>query len=107
MPNQLCSTLKERAPLAPNADLQHRSLGMLCRWMVGEISCSPGWAAAAHLQALQRLGMEALPVESHAGVAVQHGGALVDGGGGAEVVVRLRPLLLPQVHLPDAVPAGT
>ena len=59
----------------------------------------------AHLQALQRLGVEALPVQRHAGVAVQHGGALVDGGGGAEVVVRLRPLLLPQVDLPDAVPA--
>jgi hypothetical protein len=69
-------------------------------------AAAAGLFARAHLQALQRLGVEALPVERHAGVAVQHGGALVDGGGDAEVVVRLRPLLLPQVDLPDAVPAA-
>lgn len=51
--------------------------------------------------------MEALPVERHAGVAVQHGGAPVDVRGLAEVVVRLLPLLLPEIDLPDAVPAQT
>ena len=35
--------------------------------------------SSAHLQALQRLGVAALPVERHARVAVQHGGAPVDG----------------------------
>ena len=59
-----------------------------------------------HLQPLQRLGVQALPVERHAGVAVQHGGALVDVRRRAKVVLRLPPLLLPEVYLPDAVPAG-
>ena len=61
---------------------------------------------ATHLQALEGLGVQALPEEGHPRVAVQHGGATVDVGGAPEVVLRLPPPLLPHADLPDAVPAA-
>lgn len=60
-----------------------------------------------HLETLQCLSLSSLLGQRHADIALQHGGAAVDGGGVAEVDLRLHVLLLPVVDLADAIPTQT
>ena len=62
--------------------------------------------AVAHLQLVQGVLSVANLVQSYTQVAAQHTGALVDVQAAPEVVLCHLILLLPEVYLPNSIPAG-